>query len=56
MNQQVKLVSAIQHLDKIVELIEDNESYDYIAFHLSSVRSDLNCQLTTLAKSNKIEE
>ena len=48
MNQQTKLVAALQQIDNLTKLMEDNKSFDYIAFHLNSVRSDLNSQLVEL--------
>lgn len=48
MNQQTKLVAALQQIDNLTKLMEGNESFDYIAFHLNSVRSDLTHQLSEL--------
>lgn len=56
MKQKYKLIAAIQQVDNLFKLTNDNISQDYIAFHLSSIRSDLIAQLTELTGDSSIVE
>lgn len=56
MEQKYKLIAAIQQVDNLFKLTKDNISQNYIAFHLSSIRSDLVAQLTELTDGSSIVE
>ena len=56
MEQKYKLIAAIQQVDNLFKLTNDNISQNYIAFHLSSIRSDLVAQLTELTDGSSIVE
>lgn len=56
MEQKYKLIAAIQQVDNLFKLTKDNISQNYIAFHLSSIRSDLIAQLTELTGDSSIVE
>lgn len=56
MEQKYKLIASIQQVDNLFKLTKDNISQDYIAFHLSSIRSDLVAQLTELTDGSSIVE
>ena len=48
MSEEEKLISALTYLDNIVKLTEDNEWKVYIYNHLSTVKYELERQLTNL--------
>ena len=47
-----RLLAALQQIDNIVSLLEDNEWKDYIYNHLSPVRYELERQLANLTGTN----
>jgi len=49
MDQQTKLTLAINQVDNIITLLEDNEWKGYIYNHLSPVKYELERQLTNLS-------
>ncbi|QJT70061.1 hypothetical protein SynMITS9220M01_048 [Synechococcus phage SynMITS9220M01] len=47
-----RLLAALQQIDNIVSLLEDNQWKDYIYNHLSPVRYELERQLANLTGTN----
>ena len=47
-----RLLAALQQIDNIVSLLEDNQWKDYIYQHLSPVRYELERQLANLTGTN----
>ena len=45
-----RLVSAIHHLDEVVNLLPDNNCQQFLFFKLLSVRTELESQLHQLTK------
>ena len=56
MDQQTKLILALYQVDGIVKLTEDNEYKHYLYCKLSSVKCELERQLTNLTNQSKIKE
>ena len=56
MNQQTKLLLALQQIENLNALIEDNEYQKYLHLHLTIIQVELQRQLTNLKHSSKIEE
>ena len=56
MDQQTKLILALYQVDGIVKLTEDNEFKHYLYCKLSSVKCELERQLTNLTNQSKIKE
>ena len=56
MNQQTKLIIALNQVDNITKLTEDNEYKTYLYSHLSTIKYELERQLTNLADQSKIKE
>ena len=56
MTQQEKLTLAIMQVDNLVELTKDNEWKSYLYQHLSSIKYELERQLTILSDQSKIKE
>ena len=56
MDQQTKLILALYQVDGIVKLTEDNEYKHYLYCKLSSIKCELERQLTNLTKLDKIDE
>ena len=52
MDDKFKLLAAIQQIDNIVSLLEDNEWKDYLYNHLSPVKYELERQLANLTGTN----
>ena len=49
MDQKTKLTLALNQVDNIIELLEDNEWKSYIYNHLSPVKYELDRQLSNLS-------
>lgn len=49
MDQKTKLTLALDQVDNIIELLEDNEWKSYIYNHLSPVKYELDRQLSNLS-------
>ena len=56
MDEQTKLILALYQVDGIVKLTEDNEYKHYLYCKLSSVKCELERQLTNLTNQSKIKE
>lgn len=56
MNEQTKLILALQQIDNLIVLIQGNEYQQFLYEHLVSVRVELHRQLTNLNHSSKIKE
>jgi hypothetical protein len=56
MDEQTKLILALYQVDGIVKLTEDNEFKHYLYCKLSSVKCELERQLTNLTNQSKIKE
>jgi len=55
-DQQTKLIIALNQVDNITKLTEDNEYKTYLYSHLSTIKYELERQLTNLADQSKIKE
>jgi hypothetical protein len=49
MNQKTKLTAALNQVDNIIDLLEDNEWKGYMYNHLSPVKYELERQLSNLS-------
>ena len=56
MNDQMKMILALQQINNITELVKDNEYERFLYGHLISVRVELERQLTNLTHHSKIKE
>ena len=56
MNQETKLLFALQQVEGITKLIKDNDYEYYLNTFLTPVSAELNRQLTNLKQSSKMEE
>ena len=56
MDQQTKLIIALNQVDNIAKLTEDNEYKTYLYSHLSTIKYELERQLTNLTNQSKIKE
>jgi len=56
MNEEEKLFTAIHQVDNLVSLLDGNDYQNYIFSKLSSIKYELERQLTNLEQSSKIEE
>ena len=56
MNQETKLLFALQQVEGISKLMQDNEYESYITSYLTPVNAELNRQLTNLKQSSKMKE
>lgn len=56
MNEETKLLLALQQVEGIIELTKDNEYKQYIFMHMNTVYWELKRQLTNLSTSTKIKE
>ena len=54
MNQETKLLFALQQVEGITKLIKDNDYECYLNTFLTPVSAELNRQLTNLKQSSKI--
>lgn len=56
MTEEDRLILALQQIDNLTSLLEDNEYQQYIYFHLIQIQVELKRQLTNLKHSTKIKE
>tara|TARA_R110001606_G_C15382705_1_gene650604 strand:+ start:1316 stop:1486 length:171 start_codon:yes stop_codon:yes gene_type:complete len=56
MNEEEKLSTAIHQVDNLVTLLDGNEYQTFIYSKLSTVRYEIERQLTNLEQSSKIKE
>ena len=56
MDRQIKLVFALYQIDNVIKLTEDNEYKTYLYSHLSTIKYELERQLTNLVNQSKIKE
>ena len=56
MDQQTKLIIALNQVDNITKLTENNEYKTYLYSHLSTIKYELERQLTNLVNQSKIKE
>lgn len=56
MNDQLKIILALQQIDNITELLRGNEYQQFLYGKLISIRVELDRQLTNLAYHSKIKE
>ena len=56
MDEQTKLILALYQVDNLTQLIKDNEYKHYLYCKLSSIKCELERQLTNLTKLDKIDE
>ena len=56
MNQETKLLFALQQVEGITKLIKDNDYECYLNTFLTPVSVELNRQLTNLKQSSKMKE
>ena len=56
MNQQTKLLLALDQIENLVSLIDGNEYQSYMYFHLIIVQVELKRQLTNLKHYSKIKK
>ena len=54
MNNQTKIVYALEHIAHLYDLIEDNYWEDYLRENLDSIEYVLEAQLTDLYKRKKL--
>ena len=56
MDEQTKLILALYQVDNLTQLTKDNEYKHYLYCKLSSIKCELERQLTNLTKLDKIDE
>jgi hypothetical protein len=56
MNEQIKLVLALQQIDNLTSLLDGNEYQSFLYSHLISMKCELQRQLTNLNHSTTIKE
>ena len=56
MDQQTKLILALHQVDGITQLTKDNEYSHYLYCKLSSIKCEIERQLTNLTNQSKIKE
>lgn len=56
MEQSTKIILALYQIENISNLIQDNQWEQFLNYHLSSIKSELNRQLTLLQASDSIKE
>jgi hypothetical protein len=54
-NEEMKLTLALMQVNNIVELTKDNEWKNYLYGHLSSLKVELERQLTNCMQSDKMK-
>ena len=56
MNENTKLILALQQIDNLTSLLEDNQYQKFLYSHLIQMQVELQRQLTNLTHSSKIKE
>tara|TARA_Y100000401_G_scaffold16382_2_gene11096 strand:- start:7381 stop:7551 length:171 start_codon:yes stop_codon:yes gene_type:complete len=56
MDEKTRLILALYQVEGITQLTKDNEYKHYLYCKLSSIKCELERQLTNLTKSDKIDE
>tara|TARA_B100002019_G_scaffold54395_1_gene46517 strand:+ start:23276 stop:23470 length:195 start_codon:yes stop_codon:yes gene_type:complete len=56
MDEQTKLILALHQVDNLTQLTKDNEYKHYLYCKLSSIKCELERQLTNLTNPPKIKE
>ena len=56
MNETTKIILALQQINNITSLLEDNEYQQFLYGKLISIRCELERQLTNLTHHSKIKE
>jgi len=56
MNDQMKMILALQQINNLTELLKDNEYQQFLYGKLISVQVELQRQLTNLTHHSKIKE
>ena len=56
MNDQMKMILALQQINNITELVKDNEYERFLCGHLMSLQIELERQLTNLVYHSNIKE
>ena len=56
MNQETKIILALQQVEGISKLMKGNEYEQYLITHLTFILYELNRQLTNLKQSSKMKE
>ena len=56
MDEQTKLILALYQVDNLTQLTKDNEYRHYLYCKLSSIKCELERQLTNLTDQSKIKE
>ena len=53
MTDEIKILLALDQIDNLTSLIENNESQDFLYFNLIQIQVELKRQLTNLRHSTK---
>ena len=56
MDEQTKMILALYQVDNLTQLTKDNEYRHYLYCKLSSIKCELERQLTNLTNQSKIKE
>lgn len=56
MNQEIKLVLALQQIDNLTHLLDGNDYQQFLYSRLISIQVELNRQLTNIKHSTNIGE
>jgi hypothetical protein len=56
MNDEVKLILALQQINNLTDLLQGNEYQKFLYGHLISVKCELERQLTCVQFNSKIKE
>ena len=56
MTDEIKFILALQQIDNLTSLLNDNEYEQYMYYHLIQVQIELQRQLTNLSNPIKIKE
>ena len=54
MTEETKLILALNQIDNLTELLQENEYQNYFSSHLISMQVELQRQLTNLKSSSKL--
>jgi len=55
-NQEIKLLLALNQIENITQLISNNEYESYLISHLIPIQTEVKRQLTNLTQSSKMKE